>query len=59
MSEMEKKAMVKCAEDANALTSAADEGMVLALAASYLAGKKAGLREAQTFAEDRANMLEG
>lgn len=47
MSEMEKKAMVKCAEDANALTSAADEGMVLALAASYLAGKEAGRREAQ------------
>lgn len=47
MSEKEKSAFAAMATDANDLVSAADEGTVLAITASYLAGKEAGLREAQ------------
>lgn len=47
MSEQEKKAIAKAAAKSNKLAQAADESTVLAITASYLAGKEAGLREAQ------------
>lgn len=46
MSEKEKNAMEAVAAKANTLVSAADEGTILAITASYLAGKEAGKREA-------------
>lgn len=47
MSEKEKSAFAAVTAGANDLVSAADEGTVLAITASYLAGKEAGKREAQ------------
>ena len=46
MSEKEKTAFVPMSEKANRLTDAGFEGAVLAITASYLAGKEAGKREA-------------
>lgn len=46
MSEKEKKAMSKAVSKSNKLAKAADESTVLAITASYLAGKEAGKREA-------------
>lgn len=51
MSEHEKKAFESVADVASKLANAADEGTVLAITASYLAGKEAGKREAQTAAQ--------
>lgn len=48
MSETEKKAMAKAVNKSNKLAQAADESTVLAITASYLAGKEAGKREAQS-----------
>lgn len=45
MSEKEKAALEAVTDSANALSSAGYEGAVLAIAASYLAGKEAGARE--------------
>lgn len=47
MSEQEKKAFAKAAAKSNKLVQAADESTVLAITASYLAGKEAGRREAK------------
>lgn len=47
MSEKEKNAFAAVVAGANDLVSTTDEGTVLAIAASYLAGKEAGKREAQ------------
>ena len=47
MPEKEKNAFEAVIAGANDLVSNADEGTVLAIAASYLAGKEAGKREAQ------------
>ena len=41
------KALAAATAEANALASAMDEGTVLAITASYLAGKEAGKREAK------------
>lgn len=46
MSEQEKKAIAKATAKSNKLAQAADESTVLAITASYLAGKEAGKREA-------------
>ena len=46
MSETEKKSMAKAVNKSNKLAQAADESTVLAITASYLAGKEAGKREA-------------
>lgn len=46
MSEKEKAAMRKLVSKGNKLAKTADESTVLALTASYLAGKEAGKREA-------------
>ena len=46
MSEKEKTAFVPMSEKANRLADAGCEGAVLAITASYLAGKEAGKREA-------------
>ena len=46
MSEKEKNAFEPMSEKANRLTNAGCEGAVLAITASYLAGKEAGKREA-------------
>ena len=45
MSEKEKTAFAEVVARANELSSSADEGVVLAITASYLAGKEAGKRE--------------
>lgn len=45
MSEKEKTAFAAVSSVANNLVSATDEGTVLAITASYLAGKEAGRRE--------------
>ena len=47
MPDNEMKALAAAAAEGNALANAMDEGTVLAITASYLAGKEAGLREAQ------------
>ena len=46
MSEKEKSAFKSMSEKANRLTNAGYESTVLAITASYLAGKEAGKREA-------------
>lgn len=46
MSDSEKKAISKAVNKSNKLAQAADESTVLAITASYLAGKEAGKREA-------------
>lgn len=46
MSEKEKNALSAATECASSAMSATDEGTVLAITASYLAGKEAGKREA-------------
>lgn len=46
MSEKEKTAFEPMSEKVNRLTDAGCEGAVLAITASYLAGKEAGKREA-------------
>lgn len=46
MSEKEKSAFDGMTSSVNALAEAGHEGMVLAITASYLAGKEAGKREA-------------
>ena len=46
MSEKEKRAFAAVTSGANILASSADEGTVLAITASYLAGNEAGKREA-------------
>lgn len=46
MSEKEKTAFAPMTEKVNRLTDAGCEGAVLAITASYLAGKEAGKREA-------------
>ena len=45
MSEKEKAAFAEVVARANELSGSADEGVVLAITASYLAGKEAGKRE--------------
>lgn len=45
MSEQEKKAIAKAANKSNKLSEVAGESAVLAITASYLAGKEAGKRE--------------
>lgn len=45
MSEKEKTAFAEVVARANELSDSADEGVVLAITASYLAGKEAGKRE--------------
>lgn len=47
MSEKEKTAFAAVTASANDLANTVDEGTVLAITASYLAGKEAGKREAQ------------
>ena len=47
MSEKEKTAFEPMSEKANRLTDAGYESTVLAITASYLAGKEAGKREAE------------
>lgn len=47
MSEKEKNAFSALTAGVNQFVSAADEGTVLAITASYLAGKEAGMREAK------------
>lgn len=47
MSDKEKNAFAAVAAGANNLVNVSDEGTVLAITASYLAGKEAGKREAQ------------
>ena len=47
MSEKEKNAFVPMSEKANRLADAGYENAVLAITASYLAGKEAGKREAE------------
>ena len=47
MSEKDKVNFAKAVAGANKLTKTADEKTVLALTASYLAGKEAGRREAK------------
>lgn len=47
MSEKEKTAFEPMSENANRLTDAGYENTVLAITASYLAGKEAGKREAE------------
>lgn len=47
MSEKEKTAFTPMSEKANRLTDAGYESAVLAITASYLAGKEAGKREAE------------
>lgn len=51
MSEKEKTAFEAVSTVANELVSATDEGTVLAITASYLAGKEAGRREKQHLKE--------
>lgn len=46
MSEKEKTAFEAISESANPLADAGYEGTILAITASYLAGKEAGKREA-------------
>lgn len=52
MSEKEKNAFAAVTAGANELVSAVDEGTVLAITASYLAGKEAGKREAKEEASE-------
>lgn len=52
MSEKEKSAFTAVMAGANDLVNAADEGTVLAITASYLAGKEAGRREKQNQKEE-------
>ena len=47
MSEKERNAFAAVMTGANDLVSAADEGTVLAITASYLAGLEAGIRKNQ------------
>lgn len=47
MPEKDMKALAAAAAEGAALANAMDEGTVLAITASYLAGKEAGKREAQ------------
>ena len=47
MSDKEKKALTKAAVNSGKLVKVADESTVLAITASYLAGKEAGKREAE------------
>lgn len=51
MSDKEKRALAKATANSNKLTKAADESAVLAITASYLAGKEAGKREAERESE--------
>lgn len=46
MSDKDKNSLTALADATNLFMSEADEGMVLAIASSYLAGKEAGKREA-------------
>jgi hypothetical protein len=48
VSDKDKNSFTDLADATNLFMSEADEGMVLAIASSYMAGKEAGLREAQT-----------
>ena len=60
MSEKEKNAFAAITAAANERISAGDEGTVLAITASYLAGKEAGKREALSETQclvDMANIL--
>ena len=52
MSEKEKTDFEPMSEKANRLTDAGYESAVLAITASYLAGKEAGKREAEQEAEE-------
>lgn len=47
MSDKDKNSFTALADATNLFMSEADEGMVLAIASSYMAGKEAGIREAQ------------
>ena len=47
MSEKDKNSFTALADATNLFMSEADEGMVLAIASSYMAGKEAGIREAK------------
>lgn len=47
MPDRDMKALAAATAEANTLANAMDEGTVLAITASYLAGKEAGKREAQ------------
>lgn len=55
MSEKEKTAFEPMSEKANRLTDAGYESAVLAITASYLAGKEAGKREAEQSEEGQAS----
>lgn len=55
MSEKEKSAFVTVIASANDLVRTADEGTVLAITASYLAGKEAGKREAKAEVQSGVN----
>ena len=47
MSDKDKNSFTALADATNLFMRQADEGMVLAIASSYMAGKEAGIREAQ------------
>lgn len=52
MSENEKTAFAPMSHEASRMTDAGYEGAILAITASYLAGKEAGKREAEKSAKD-------
>lgn len=53
MSEKDRTVLENLAEGVNELSGAGHEGMVLAIAASYMAGKEAGMREKKEKEEEK------